>query len=221
MAQVERDRQIIQKLFSDKSINKVIDISSGTGFVAKCFTEMGADQVVASDITDALLREGKSSDSDIHWVVCDAEHLSFKVELFDAATCRYSFHHYPDPGSAIIEVHKALRDSGLLLLVDPTPPPGEPQRYLNQVFSSVEKKLSGHNKFYTSEELEKIAEENGFQVVKTIKHSLKTQLLQPAFRGEFDKIPIKIKKIFEIKYGAHKGIDIKIPVTSLLFHKKP
>lgn len=223
VAQVERDRQTVKELFDGTKIDRVLDISSGTGFVAKCFQEMGTSQLVASDFTDGLLKEGKAriGGTGIHWIVCDAEHLSFQCSVFDVATCRYSFHHYPNPVSTFTDVHRVLDESGYFLLVDPTPPPGEPQYYLNRVFSTVEGDLSGHNKFYSVGELVHMADSNGFQVVRTIGHTLKTRLLLPGFQEEFRKIPSRISQLFGIEYGEEsKRGNIQLPITYLLLRKE-
>lgn len=49
-----------------------------------------------------------------------ADALPFREGAFDGLVCTNSFHHYPDPQTALTEMRRVLRYGGRLVLVDPS-----------------------------------------------------------------------------------------------------
>jgi ubiquinone/menaquinone biosynthesis C-methylase UbiE len=52
----------------------------------------------------------------------DAESLPWEEASFDYVFCVDSFHHYPNPKSALSEFHRVLKPNGQVVLADPTAP---------------------------------------------------------------------------------------------------
>jgi ubiquinone/menaquinone biosynthesis C-methylase UbiE len=52
----------------------------------------------------------------------DAESLPWEDASFDYVFCVDSFHHYPNPKSALSEFHRVLKPNGQVVLADPTAP---------------------------------------------------------------------------------------------------
>ena len=50
------------------------------------------------------------------FVICDAQYLPFKSEIFDTISCLGSLEHYLDPFLALIEARRTLRKNGRYLV---------------------------------------------------------------------------------------------------------
>jgi ubiquinone/menaquinone biosynthesis C-methylase UbiE len=79
----------------------VLDVASGTGHLALALAPH-VDRVVSFDVT-ARMQEKASAKvselglSNVTFVRGAAEALPFANTTFDLVTCRFAFHHFPDP----------------------------------------------------------------------------------------------------------------------------
>ena len=74
--------------------------------------------VLATDISDVLLREAKESGSLHAYKQENAEHLSFSDRSFDYVFCKESLHHFPRPMVALYEMLRV--SSKGVMLIEPT-----------------------------------------------------------------------------------------------------
>ncbi|MBU7044873.1 MAG: MFS transporter [Theionarchaea archaeon] len=141
-----------------KKGNRVLDVATGDGIVASRLAKKGC-KVVAMDITPVLFLERRENTT---YVVGDAEEMDYKKE-FDAVTVRNSFHYFPNPLQVLKKIQDALKDEGNLLLMEPVATE-ESYSFLRNLF---EKKAPLRN-FYTEEELIRMVESQGFNILKTV-----------------------------------------------------
>jgi ubiquinone/menaquinone biosynthesis C-methylase UbiE len=94
--------------------------------------------------------------------VSDSEKLPFDDAKFDLLTCTFSFHHYPNPKSAIAEMKRVLAPQGKLIIADPWP--FVPLRQIVNLLLPLRK--SGDVKFYSKKEMCTFAKAAGFVVLK-------------------------------------------------------
>jgi len=103
-----------------KDYHRVLDIATGAGFLALEFAKR-ADTVVGCDLTRNMLlkacekRENSGLDN-INFLLSDVESLPFSDESFDIVSCRFAFHHFPDPEKALREMKRVCK--GRIVLVD-------------------------------------------------------------------------------------------------------
>lgn len=102
--------------------NRVLDIATGAGFLALEFARY-ADSVVGTDITGTMLDYAKanqrnSGHDNIGFLRSDVESLPFPDGTFDIVSCRFAFHHFPDPQKALREMKRVCR--GRIVLIDGT-----------------------------------------------------------------------------------------------------
>ena len=102
----------------------VLDIAGGTGDLALAFApKVGTSgQVVHTDITEAMLREGRNRLIDagvsLPTLVCDAEHLPFADAYFDVVTVAFGLRNMTHKDVALLEMNRVLKPGGKLLVLE-------------------------------------------------------------------------------------------------------
>jgi SAM-dependent methyltransferase len=105
-----------------RSPARVLDVATGGGHTAAGFA-MFTPAVVATDVTEAMLREARAFAASqgataIRWLAADVLALPFKDESFGVATCRLAAHHFPELLPALRQVARVLRRGGSFLVED-------------------------------------------------------------------------------------------------------
>jgi SAM-dependent methyltransferase len=102
--------------------NRVLDVSTGTGFTAHALLRTGAE-VVATDISHGMLRHTLASPSSVlTGALSDTHSLAFANNIFDAVSCRHAFHHYIDGPTAMHEMARVVRPGGRVVVADTIAP---------------------------------------------------------------------------------------------------
>ena len=100
---------------------RVLDVSFGTGYllaqIAGTFETYGIDLSV-----EMISRARQNLTYPVPLQRADAHHLPYRDETFDSILNTMAFNGYPDSLRALLEMHRALRRGGRLLLVDVNPP---------------------------------------------------------------------------------------------------
>ncbi len=100
--------------------HRVLDIATGAGFLALEFAKK-ADVVMGCDLTRNMLLKAREKEMSLGlkntgFLLSDVESLPFPDESFDIVSCRFAFHHFPNPEKALLEMRRVCRDR--LVLVD-------------------------------------------------------------------------------------------------------
>lgn len=101
-----------------------LDVGCGTGSVAIPLAERGFS-VVAVDHSPEMIEiarrkaEDKNVIDKIHFVIGDAEKLSYPEGTFDFVTCQGVMHHLADKGPALKEIRRVMRKPGHLYISEP------------------------------------------------------------------------------------------------------
>lgn len=105
---------------------RVLDVAAGPGNVAVELVERGASEVVALDLSYAMLAEGaRRGHERIRWVNGDAQQLPFPDASFDAVTISFGLRNVPDPELALREFARVTRPGGRVVVCEfanPTAP---------------------------------------------------------------------------------------------------
>jgi ubiquinone/menaquinone biosynthesis C-methylase UbiE len=98
----------------------VLDVATGTGYMARVAAEAGA-KVIATDFTLNMLletrRELKGWEKSM-LALADADILPFANNSFDVVVCRVSIHHFANPQLAIGEMARVCKPGGKVLIMD-------------------------------------------------------------------------------------------------------
>lgn len=128
---------------------KILDVGTGTGFLAMLLAEMG-HTVTGVDIADNMLHQAirKAADKNflIDFQTGDAEQLPFADGMFDAVVNRHVFWTMPQPEKAASEWLRVIKPGGRLVIID-----GDWNRFsawktLWKMIAFLGLRLSGHNK---------------------------------------------------------------------------
>ena len=106
----------------DLSGQRVLDVSCGTGILAKHLLEMFPDiQLHLNDPSDGMRSVAMArfeNHSDIEFSNDLAENLQVEPGSYDSVICLNSFHYYADQQAAIENMREALKPGGSLYLLD-------------------------------------------------------------------------------------------------------
>ena len=105
---------------TDKNL-RILDVGTGTGFLALLFAEMGHN-VTGIDISRSMLEKSRQNADRMQLTVDfmhgDAEKLPFEDETFDIVVNRNLLWTLPDPVAAVCEWSRVVKSGGKLVLID-------------------------------------------------------------------------------------------------------
>ena len=105
---------------TDKNLN-ILDVGTGTGFLALLFAEMGHN-VTGIDISKCMLEKSRYNANKLKLTVDfmhgDAENMPFGDETFDIVISRYLLWTMPNPKIAVYEWNRVVKTGGKIMLID-------------------------------------------------------------------------------------------------------
>ena len=144
----------------------VLELATGTGLIAKNIVNAAA-HIEASDTSAEMIREAKrrNHSAKLYFSVQDMFCLPCADESFDVVIVSNALHIVPQPEKALAEIHRVLRDDGVLIA--PTFTHAENSFFGNSKAFFL--KLAGfplHSR-WTSEEYLCFLQQNGWTVRKS------------------------------------------------------
>jgi ubiquinone/menaquinone biosynthesis C-methylase UbiE len=147
-----------------KKDQRVLDIATGAGFLALEFAKK-ADTVIGCDLTRNMLLKACEKEKTLGlqnsgFLLSDVEALPFPDDSFDIVSCRFAFHHFPDPRKALLEMKRVCRDT--LVLVDGVSSEDMDKSIFH---NSIEKMRDpSHVRIYALSDIEKMFNEAGADI---------------------------------------------------------
>jgi ubiquinone/menaquinone biosynthesis C-methylase UbiE len=143
---------------------RVLDIATGAGFLALEFAKK-ADTVIGCDLTRNMLLKACEKEKTLGlqnsgFLLSDVETLPFPDGCFDIVSCRFAFHHFPDPHKALLEMKRVCRDR--IVFVD-----GVSSEDIDKsIFHNRIEKMRdpSHVRIYALSEIEKMFNEAGADI---------------------------------------------------------
>ena len=192
----ETFERILTVVDVDKSDN-VLDVACGTGSISIKLGEL-AKHVTGIDITPAMIEQAKLLQkrkmlSNMKWDIGDvSRQLPYPSNSFSVVVTRFSFHHFLNPLSVLIEMNRVCNIGGQIIVIDPTPPPDKAEMY-----NHVEKlRDPSHVKALTICELDNLFERAGIPIWRKGSYTMKMELedqLQASFPD-----PENVNKIHQL-----------------------
>jgi len=100
---------------------KILDVGTGTGFVAVSLSKAGHD-VTGIDFSEMMIEHarklGKRSECDAKYLVADVTDLPFEDNSFDVVVMKDVLFNLPETNMAFNEVTRVLKNNGYLVIMD-------------------------------------------------------------------------------------------------------
>jgi len=130
-----------------------LDIGCGTGWAVRYVAGLlqGDGEFSGVDISGGMIEKAKNQTQgleQVHFYQANAEKLPFEDGRVDDALCTNSFHHYPDPLKALVEIGRVLKPGGRFYILDVT----SDDFFIRWIDSRVRQNEQEHVKFYSSRE---------------------------------------------------------------------
>ncbi len=145
---------------------RLLDIGCGEGDLLKLLQDSTEQRFELNgiDISENALEKAKRRlKDDVVFLQGDSEHLPFDDSSFDVIVCTHSFHHYPNPDSAIGEMFRCLKSGGILCIVENYR--REIPRRIRNLIYIILNHPNGDIRFYSAKEMAKMLGNAGFQVI--------------------------------------------------------
>ena len=112
-AAYEKMYALIQPVVKAKT---VLELATGTGLIAKHIVNAAA-HIEASDTSAEMIREAKrrNHSAKLYFSVQDMFCLPYADESFEVVIVSNALHIVPQPEKALAEIHRVLRDDGVLI----------------------------------------------------------------------------------------------------------
>lgn len=94
----------------------VLELATGTGLIAKNIVG-AAKHIEATDSSEGMIREAKrnSRSSKLYFSVLDMFCLPYSDKSFEVIIVSNALHIVPQPEKALAEIHRVLKDNGVLI----------------------------------------------------------------------------------------------------------
>lgn len=162
-------KSMIQRVVDDVgTVDRVLDIATGTGFVAlevaKTVATVDAIDFVQEMITGARLKARAQGISNVHFSLGSAYELDFPDQFFDAVVISNSLHVLRTPEKALLEARRVLKAEGVLVV--PTFCLAEIENSKRKMRKLSEKGFKVYH-FFTVERFIQLVQTLGFRVMKS------------------------------------------------------
>ena len=161
----DKHLEVILNLVKDGEYESILDIGTGTGYLAFPLAEMyPTTKVYGIDIAEAIVEKNQETVKEggitnLTFQAFDGLEYPFEPESIDLIVTRYAFHHFPDVEDSIRQMHRILKKGGKVLISDPMGHSAD-EKHIIDDFMMV--KQDGHIQFYSAEKLEELFAGNGF-----------------------------------------------------------
>ena len=168
---MRKDRAVYEKMYvliwPVVKAKTVLEVATGTGLIAKHIVKAAA-HIEATDASVEMIAEAKrdNQSAKLHFSVQDMFRLPYADKSFEVVIVSNALHIVPQPEKALAEIHRVLKDDGVLIAPTFTHAGNSFSGKVRAFFM----KLAGfplHSK-WTSEEYLHFLRQNGWAVRKSV-----------------------------------------------------
>ncbi|EDM24058.1 ubiquinone/menaquinone biosynthesis methyltransferase [Caminibacter mediatlanticus TB-2] len=177
-------KKAIREVLKYSTPKKVLDVACGTGDMIEEWRKNIDCEVIGLDPSNGMLDIAKKRFPDVNFINSYATDIPFESE-FDAISISFGIRNVVEIKKAIKEFNKALKENGILVILEFTKPKKNSSLtkcvnfYTNKFLPKIGGLLSKNKeayeylpnsieKFYTADELKELLEKENFKVLKII-----------------------------------------------------
>lgn len=198
----DKHLSMLMKMVEDGDYRKILDIGTGTGYLAFPLAEkFPASTVCGIDIAETIIEENnkkvkEKEISNLIFQVFDGLEYPFEGGSFDLIVTRYAFHHFPNVVSSIQQMNRMLSKGGRVLVSDPM----RDEKDINGIIDEYMRvKKDGHIQFYSKKEIDDLFVNNGFFKEKEIITDMKFPFARlPEYIDVYEKTTTEDKSLYNI-----------------------
>ena len=102
-----------------------VDVACGPGLLV-CALAKVVRHATGIDLTPAMLEQARRMQEaqgarNVTWDQGDGTAMPYRDGQFDIVTCRFAFHHFPDPMAVLREMRRVCRAGGRIVVADSAP----------------------------------------------------------------------------------------------------
>ena len=121
------DAKFLQYMVSISGVardERVLEVACGSGactlaFAERCGLAIGLDPSVDL-VAQARAAAARHGAGNVVFMVGEIERMAFRDAAFDAAVCRFAFHHFTNPARVFAEMARVVGPRGWMVVVDVT-----------------------------------------------------------------------------------------------------
>lgn len=102
-----------------------LDVACGPGLLVCAMAKL-VRHATGMDLTPAMLEQARRAQQEqgltnVTWDQGDVTAMPYADASFDVVTCRFAFHHFPDPLAVLREMRRVCRAGGRIVVADSAP----------------------------------------------------------------------------------------------------
>jgi SAM-dependent methyltransferase len=123
-----RNEEIVERILRMAQVgpaDTALDVASGPGVLA-CALAREVRQATGIDLTPAMLDQARRTQAEaglanLQWDLGDVTAMPYASGTFDVVTCRFAFHHFPEPLRVLREMRRVVCAGGRMVVADSAP----------------------------------------------------------------------------------------------------
>lgn len=192
----------IVRLADPQPADAALDVACGPGVLA-CALAKQVRRAAGIDLTPAMLEQALRTQreqglNNVEWTLGDVTAMPFADASFDVVTCRFAFHHFPEPLRVLREMRRVCRAGGRVVVADSAPSAAKAA-----AFNAMEKMRDpSHTRALPEEEMAALFREAGLPEPRVERTRLALRLdefLSRSYPREGDEA--RIRGMFESALG--------------------
>ena len=121
-------RKKVVQLVADTQPANILDIATGTGYLAILMTATSAQKIIGLDLSEGMLEIGrkkiaeKNLSQTIELIAGDSENIPFPDNHFDAITVSFGIRNFENLEKGLSEIYRVLKPNGIFVVLETSVP---------------------------------------------------------------------------------------------------
>ena len=161
----------LKEYFTQKRVNKILDIGTGTGEFISVLKDVFNDaEIIGIDPYSESLKDAVKKFPDVQFKEMTAENLDFDDNRFDLVSMSMALHHLPEIDKSLAEMQRVVKPKGWIIInelfSDNLNKAQEVHKMYHHFRSRIDRILNvSHNETFRKQEILNIVEKSGIKIL--------------------------------------------------------